>query len=323
MHLRRNVRKRGLNPAWWSSVARDAVWRARYPAYENPEPPTWPLPPDLRPRVEVRWPAEYRWEGTGRWVETIRQGLAAQVPTLVGPVVQRYHGHVLFEVRLDDRVIEAVIDWRDTDEIVDDVADDGLTLFKMQHRTEGYDRDNVVAGGFVPADPKIYRYLTPLRRHRDRVPPRGVHGRFAPNSDIRARAMTLLQQQTRFPFVVAQKQPYTTYLHETAGAAVCIDLPGGGDLCYRLIDYLAIGACVVRPRGAVGLHVPLVDDVDVVLCEEDLSDLVEICAELLRDEGRRARIADGAQQYFDRYLAREQLAGYYLTTVLRHAKVAA
>ena len=47
--------------------------------------------------------------------------------------------------------------------------------------------------------------------------------------------------------------------------------------------------------------------------------VVDVCAALLTDEPRRAHIANGAREYFDKYLARDQLAAYYLATTAEHA----
>jgi hypothetical protein len=317
--IKRNVRRRGLNAAWWQSLARDAAWRAQYPAFESPLAATWALPCDLPGDIHVRWPEKYRWDDTWRWVETIRQGLASKVPVSVENVPQRHHGHVIFEIVFGDRTVEGVIDWRDTHDIVEEVAEVSPVLFKMQYRENGYGRENVVPGGFTPGNPKLYRYLSALRQRRDTTPLEGVYARFSPNADVRVKAIDSLRRQDRFRYVSGGLQPYTTYLHEIAGAAVCIDLPGRGDLCFRLVDCLAIGACIVRPKGETRLHVPLVAEENVAYCRDDVSDLVDVCAELLTDEPRRARIANGAREYFDKYLAREQLAAYYLATTAKHA----
>jgi hypothetical protein len=256
--IKRNVRKRGLNAAWWQSLARDAAWRARYPAFESPVAATWALPHDSSGDVRVRWPEKYRWDPTWVWVETIRQGLALKVPVSVEDVPQRHHGHVIFEVVFGDRTVEGVIDWRDSHGIIEEVAEVSPVLFKMQYREDGYGRENVVPGGFTPGNPKLYRYLIALRRRQDAARREGVYARFSPNSEVRTKATDALRRQDRFRYVSGGLQPYTTYLHESAGAAICIDLPGRGDLCFRLVDYLAMGVCIVRPKGETRLHVPLV-----------------------------------------------------------------
>ncbi|HXY84304.1 MAG TPA: glycosyltransferase [Gaiellaceae bacterium] len=92
-------------------------------------------------------------------------------------------------------------------------------------------------------------------------------------------------------------------------------MPGGGDLCNRLVDYLAVGGCVVNPPPRVRLPVPLVDDVHLVHCRRDLSDLGDVCAQLVADDARREEIARNACRFFDRHLDRRRLAGYYLSQI--------
>jgi hypothetical protein len=94
-------------------------------------------------------------------------------------------------------------------------------------------------------------------------------------------------------------------------------MPNGGDLTMRLVDCLAVGACVVRPRMKVRLPVPLVGGEHVVFCERDLSDLGDTCARLVADGRERERIARGGRDYFDRYLHRRQLGAYYLHEIHR------
>lgn len=48
---------------------------------------------------------------------------------------------------------------------------------------------------------------------------------------------------------------------------------------------------------------------------DDLSDLGDVCARLVRDTGEQERLARGARDYFDRYLHRRQLGAYYLSEI--------
>jgi hypothetical protein len=92
-------------------------------------------------------------------------------------------------------------------------------------------------------------------------------------------------------------------------------MPGGGDLCTRLIDYLAIGACVVKPPPSSRLPIRPVDGVHVVYCAPDISDLGDVCAQLIRDDEQREAIARNARDFFDRYLDKRQLADRYLSAI--------
>jgi Glycosyl transferases group 1 len=103
---------------------------------------------------------------------------------------------------------------------------------------------------------------------------------------------------------------YTQYLREIAGSRVCTDLPGEGPFTYRLVEYLAVGSCIVAYPHKARLHVPLRDREHIAYTKEDLSDLVELCDYFLRNPLERHRLAANAQSFFDRYLHRDQLAAY-------------
>jgi hypothetical protein len=107
------------------------------------------------------------------------------------------------------------------------------------------------------------------------------------------------------------------YIDELTDAKVCIDLPGKGELCYRLIDCLALGACVVGPELEAQLHVPLESGVHAVRIPRSLEGLVEWCERLIADDELRLTIARGAADYFDRYLALPQLGAYYVDVLWR------
>lgn len=112
-----------------------------------------------------------------------------------------------------------------------------------------------------------------------------------------------------------EKVPYRSYLFEVAQAKVCVDMPGAGDLTTRLVDYLAVGACIVRPAPSVRLPVKLVDGEHIVYCARDLSDLGDVCARLVGDDDERERIARNARDFFDRNLHRDRLGAYYVREI--------
>jgi hypothetical protein len=93
---------------------------------------------------------------------------------------------------------------------------------------------------------------------------------------------------------------------------VCLDLPGRGEFCYRLVEYLAVGACVIGPELAVEMPVPLQSGVHVQRVPRSLEGLVDWCERLIADEALRSRMQDAAADYFDRYLAIDQLGAYYV-----------
>jgi hypothetical protein len=164
----------------------------------------------------------------------------------------------------------------------------------------------------------LYSRLGGARRIRAATRPRPVvYGRFTPNNDVRRRAVALLEAQTRFPVEGGLgRRRYGRHLADSAHAAVCLDLAGHGPLCFRLIDYLAVGCCVVTTDGDASLHVPLEDGVHVAYVSQDLSNLVDVCEELLGDAERQVRMRAAAADYFDRYLESRQLASYYLSEIV-------
>jgi glycosyltransferase involved in cell wall biosynthesis len=105
------------------------------------------------------------------------------------------------------------------------------------------------------------------------------------------------------------------FLTEVARARVLIDLPGQGDFCFRLVDYLAIGSCIVAARHGNRLPVELVDGRDIVLVDTP-AEAADACADLLRNPDRIEELAANARSYFDRHLSRRALAAHYLEQIV-------
>jgi hypothetical protein len=287
--------------------------------------------------LTIGWPIEPPGSGTRFWADQILSGLreiAAAVEPRAIPQFPSTPFHVLLaEIDVDDggqrhRVAFDLDDWP---EIVEPIAESVLLYFKSQYATEGYEQGNVVPAGYHLANNRAYRYLPLLRAIRARRLFRyDVYGRFGlryGGVEIRRRAFELLRSSEDFRFEGSlyrypggpDDYPYRRYLFEIPYAKVCVDMPGAGDLCSRLIDYLAVGACVVGPPLSTRLPIRLVDGVHLVHCSPDLSDLGEICAELVRDEAERERIARNGRDFFDRYLHRRRLAAYYLEEIAHAA----
>lgn len=281
----------------------------------------WPLPEDLPGRVRVRWPQEYQWAPGARWADQVLDALRLVVPVEREPRAQQYRGNVLATFVVDGEEHPVAFDMSDyADFLEEECVADSILTFKMQYRPEGYADDRVLPGGYLPSSAGIYDLLPHLRRLRDRGRERfQVYGRFGLGfaASVRRRAVTALQETPRFRFSGGGRRvrPFR-HLKEVAAAAVCVDLPGNGPLCFRLVDYLAVGTCIVAPRHAARLHAPLEEGRHIVYCRDDLSDLVDRCAELLDDPRRRRTMMEETRTYFDTYLHRRQLAAYYVATVL-------
>ena len=291
---------------------------------------SWPLDRDVLGRLTIGWPTEYKWHpGTHFWVEPILNGMLSHgVRVERRPVPQPYPDIVMIEVDAGRGPRLVAIDYGDHVDVNAEAAEASVAYFKLQYPVAGSPHTTVLPGGYMCANPIIYRRLAVLRALRGR--PRfsyDVYGRWGLRvaSEIRERAFEILSSRKDFRYEGnlfryaggPDKVPYKRYLFEITRAKVCVDMPGAGDLTFRLVDYLALGACVVRPLGDSRLHVPLVDGQHVVYCAADLSDLADVCARLVRDELERERVARAGRDYFDRFLHPRQLAAYYLFEICK------
>jgi Glycosyl transferases group 1 len=294
---------------------------------------TLPLDPERLASVTVRWPAAYLSGTTGlqpmkrsrlaRKLGSVRGPISAMVASEVADFAQPYPSIVLFEASIDGVRHEVAIDQRDQLDVDEECADRCLLYFKRQFALEGYSRANVVPGGYVPLKQEtLHRHLAQLRRRRGHEL-HDVYGRFSLtySPDVRGRILELLTGQSRFDFTGGSKLTmYTEYLRDVVASRVCIDVPGVGPLSYRLVEYLALGSCIVSYPHRARLHVPLVDGEHLVYVAEDLSNLIELCDRFLSNPGERQRLSANARRYFDMYLHRDQLAAYHLHSILERAQ---
>jgi hypothetical protein len=287
------------------------------PSVENEE---WRVEPEELKEVSIRWPSAYQWPTARLWVDTLFYGLKKRVPFETVQLPQPFRGTVMFQLVRRGRVADIALDYSDYPEINEESARQAAVYFKMQHLREGYRRENVLPGGYVCDSRKIYLHLARLRRLRDkREFEFDVYGRFSTEfaRDTRRRAVGILSEQKAFGFEGGLKKVgYLEFLKETARARVCIDLPGEGDFCFRLINYLAIGACVVGPRHRTILNVPLVDGVHIAHTKDDLSDLVEVCRFYVENEEAREEMCRASRRFFERHLHMDNLTAYYLRSCL-------
>jgi hypothetical protein len=307
-------------PSTLRSLARELRWRASEPP--PPLPPSWSLPPATS-SLTVVWPDSYSWPLQAAWVEPMRLGFES-LATIQHEQLFEAHPRLLrdgvpFALELGGRRLEAVIDYGDDPHLAPELLDEFDLIFKMQYLHRGYGSDRVVPGGFVTRDLALYHFLPRLRELRAHGRPRyDSYGRFGSDkAALRRDAVQLLRTQTSFTFRGGfRKVRYLESLIEAARAQTCIDLPGKGPLCFRLVEYLAIGCAIVSPPHACRLHVPLEEDRHVVFCKPDLSDLTDVVGRLVQDPARLATLDHETRLYFDRFLDYRQLSRYYLTTCL-------
>ncbi|MBA4155957.1 MAG: hypothetical protein H0X65_00580 [Gemmatimonadetes bacterium] len=270
--------------------------------------------------VHIRWPAHYQWALASQWVDGILREFRRHATVEVTDLVQTYPGIVLFSVENDKEQHEIAIDYSDYPVINEECADRCALYFKMQYAKEGYAWTQVVPGGFVPGKSELYSFLPHVRALRDRRTfVHDVYGRFGRNfaTEVRKQATGILGNQDRFGYEGGlSKVRYSRSLREVARSRLCIDLPGNGAFCFRLVDYFAVGACVISYPHSNRMPVPLVDREHIVYCKEDFSDLPDLCAYYLENAEEREEICLRSREYFDKHLHRRALAAYYFDEMI-------
>jgi hypothetical protein len=286
---------------------------------------SWPLPPALRDRVRIRWPSVYQWQHMPRWGDQILDLLRRRLHVVIADITQQYHGTVQCEFEIDGRVHKVAFNISDYPDFVDGrCTQESLVTFKFQFREQGYGDQRIVPGGYLPGSKLLYSLLTYLRWGKDHLKPEfDVYGRFGMefSPGVRGEALRRMNEATAFRFYGGERLVrYSRYLREVARSQVCLDLPGQGPICFRLVEYLAIGACIVAYPHQVVFPGSLADKIPIVYCRKP-EDLIERCETLLGDRPRQKAMTTAARAYFDRYLHRDQLSAYYLNVVLAAAGV--
>lgn len=279
--------------------------------------------------VAIRWPAVLQgpWENT--WVEALFYGLRARVPVIIVHDIPQniLRGTVVIDFCRGARVHRICVNCFDYPDIVYLGKDNGssppLALeFKMQFRNGGYGNDNILPGGFVSDSALVDWFARGPRRARDQCRfEYDVYGRFGlspgTGTELRKVALGMLQNQSRVRFYGGgTKVSFREFLGEIARARVCIDLPGNGPFCFRLVNYLAVGACVISPPHAVSMPVPLIDRTHIVYTRPDMSDLVDLCEHYVNDHAAREAVMTASRDYYRRHLYWRNHADYYLRAML-------
>jgi hypothetical protein len=272
-------------------------------------------------RVTVRWPRAYECPGLAT---QIREMLSQRVKVVPADLPQRYKRTILTEFEIDGTVHKVAFNISDyPEEVSDECTGESLVMFKFQFRNDGYPQRNVVPGGLVPRSTVLYDMLPYLRWLKDRGHDQfDVYGRFSMEfaPGVRGNALRQLAGTNAFRFQGGDRTVrYSRYLREVARSKVCIDLPGEGPFCCRLVEYLAVGTCVVAIPYPVRLQAALIDGIHISCGQTGLEDLIPRCQALLGDAQKRRAMELKAREFFDRYLHRDRLSAYYLATVLAAA----
>jgi glycosyltransferase involved in cell wall biosynthesis len=315
--LNRLVSRRALtlasDPAAWQALAAEQAWRLRRPC-----PPACNARQATHATTTIYWPTEYQHFDATSFVRPLREGLGKLATLEPQPIPQPYEGIVILGVSYGDVTFSVAVDYYDYPVINEDCLKHVSIYFKMQHRRAGYGDPKIFPGGYVAARRSLYDHYCRLRELRRSDPKFDVYGRFGLRSsaEIRSRAVAILQSESRFEFTGGTSLAlYMQSLREAARARVCIDMPGNGPFCHRLVDYLAMGCCIVAPRHDAIMHAELRDREHIVYCRSDLADLADICAHYIDDKQARRRIELNASRFFDEHLYPTRLASYYLQTL--------
>ncbi|HVW48642.1 MAG TPA: glycosyltransferase [Solirubrobacterales bacterium] len=288
----------------------------------------WGLLPDCVPAdapapgsfadIRIELPIEYEARDGGWFMRSIERGLGELATLERAPIPQRGLGLAIARAHRGGRTLDFAIDFFDEPRVDADVAAAVGLYFKLQFLRGGYEQKNVVPGGYVQPRNEPHDQFCRLRRYGREHPGDRVYGRFGASfgEGPRRRAVELLEGRPSLGYRGGMGiVPYVQSLQEAARAAVCVDLPGRGPFCYRLVDYFAVGACVVAAPHPTRMPVELEDRRNIVYARADLSDLPDLCEWLLEDEAARRRIGAEAAAYFDRHLHYLPLAGHYLRQI--------
>ena len=293
------------------------------------ETPTWPFNQQALQQATVFWPTEYQWLPSEGFLEPVRLGIAHWAKVERRPIPQPYQGVCLFELLVAGVKHRIAIDYSDyVDRIERDCLATVSLYFKMQYLKAGYDLSDgecrkVLPGGYVMADRRMVSKLSQIRGTARTAPPQfDIYGRFGLEfaTEIRSAVVNVLRGDPSLNYEGGmRKVPYRQSIRDASRSKICIDLPGNGDFCFRLFDYLAVGAFIIAYPHRTMLPVPLVDCYHIVYMKSDLSDLVDLCHYYLVHPDERRAIQSNAAEYFDSCCHLTQLGSWYLQQSLNMA----
>jgi hypothetical protein len=289
-------------------------------------PPTWPLNQEQLSRTTIYWPTTYQWPPSSGFLDPIRLGIGQWAKLQHRPIAQPYAGICVFELTTDGQSHRIAIDYSDYVERIErDCLATVSLYFKMQYLKKGYDlseqdRSKLRPGGYITGDRRLTPRLPAIREAARNAPPQfAVYGRFGLDfaTEIRGAVVDLLRSDPALGYEGGmRKVPYRQSMLEASRSKICIDLPGNGDFCFRLLDYLAVGAFVIAYPHRTTLPLPLIHGHHLVYMRSDLSDLIPLCRHYLQHEDERRVIQSNAAVYFDQSCHYGQLGSWYLQQCL-------
>jgi hypothetical protein len=281
---------------------------------------SWPLTADDRAAVAITWPDTYGWPPLAGIVETVKAGLSRTGVLRVGSTEQELEGVIMLSCIINGRPQFVALDFSDYHDFINEVALAKCSLYiKAQFRREGYSDARIIPGGYPVTGCDYYRYYSAYRRHSAAARRFDVVGRFGYTFQgvMRRAAVELLDTADDLHYVGSEgKVRYSRFIREAASARMCLHLPGNGSFTHRVAEFLGLGTCMLSVRFATTLHVPLEAGTHYVEIADDLHDLVDKVRYYRDHDEERERIARAGREYFDRYLHCDQLAAYYVRSML-------
>jgi hypothetical protein len=226
---------------------------------------------------------------------------------------------VAFELVRDSQTLRVAVDYDDLPVLHPDAVHMDL-CFKLQFQRGGYVHGNVIPGGYVAPRLALYRHARRWRALGERATDDSpIFARFSPSSDVRRELLETVRRAGWASDRVVVGSSWLEFMHDLSRAPICLDAPGRGETCFRLVEALATGACIVGPELDSELHVPTGNA--VIRVRRNHGDLVETCERLLREPAHRAELRARAAEYFDRFLDLPQLGAYYIRSMLAESAV--
>ena len=137
---------------------------------------------------------------------------------------------------------------------------------------------------------------------------------------IRTQALSLLQDQfdcrangtqLRQTFHKYRRKG-EDYLRELAACKIVLNFRGAGWDTLRYWETPAVGAFLLSQRPQILIPDNFRPGSEIVFCQDDLSDLVELCAHYLAHDTERERIARNGHAWLLKYHSEEARAAYFL-----------
>ncbi len=281
---------------------------------------TWPVSSDDLERISILWPRIYGWKGFAGIVETLKLGLSRLGVLRMASTAQVHSGVITLCCEVDGRAHSVILDVADKPDLINEAALAECSVYiKAQFGERGYSNPKIVAGGYPVTGNDYYKYYQRFRARYGKQRRIDVVGRFGFEfqAQIRRKGIALLSQATDLNYVGRTgKVRYARFLREMASSRLSLHLPGNGPFTHRVAEICGLGSCMISPRFTTQLHVPFQPGVHYVQVEDDLSNLVEKCRYYVAHDEERQAIAAAGRELFDRYLHYDQLACYYVRTIL-------